>query len=268
LARRHEPRQARFSDDALECSRVKFGFYTSNSGSTGDPALVVELALRAEAAGWDGFFLWDHLNASRPPVSDPWVMLGAVAARTERIELGPLIVPLARRRPQKVALEAATLARLAPERVVLGVGLGAPDDFTRFGEDADWRVRSRKVEESLATIRESLPELAVWVSGEWPRKQPFHGVDLADGVFPIHRDGDTFRPLTPAEAATAVASLPERARQDFAMWSFNDDGSHELADYEDAGVTWWMVEGFLLEPDELRTIADAGPHRFIRTETL
>ena len=95
-----------------------------------------------------------------------------------------------------------------------------------------------------------------------------HGVDLADGVFPIHRDGDKFRPLTPVEAATAVASLPERARQDFAMWSFNDDGSHELADYEDAGVTWWMVEGFLLEPDELRTIADAGPHRFIRAETL
>jgi alkanesulfonate monooxygenase SsuD/methylene tetrahydromethanopterin reductase-like flavin-dependent oxidoreductase (luciferase family) len=223
---------------------VKFGFYTPNSGSTGDPSLVVELARRAEAAGWDGFFLWDHLTAWRPPVADPWVMLGAVAAHTERLMLGPLIVPLARRRPQKVVLEAATLARLAPERVVLGVGLGAPEDFSRFGEDDDWRVRSRKVEESLVTIRESLPDLPVWVSGEWPRKQPFHGVDLADGVFPIHRDGDEFRPLTPAEAVIAVASLPERARQDFAMWSFNDDGSHELADYEDAGVTWWMVEGF------------------------
>jgi alkanesulfonate monooxygenase SsuD/methylene tetrahydromethanopterin reductase-like flavin-dependent oxidoreductase (luciferase family) len=112
---------------------VKFGFYTSNSGSSGDPNLVIELAERAEASGWDGFFLWDHLNAWRQPISDPWVMLGAVAARTERVMLGPLIVPLARRRTQKVALEAATLERLAPGRVVLGVGLGAPDDFTKFG---------------------------------------------------------------------------------------------------------------------------------------
>jgi alkanesulfonate monooxygenase SsuD/methylene tetrahydromethanopterin reductase-like flavin-dependent oxidoreductase (luciferase family) len=246
---------------------VRFGFYTPNSGATGDPELVVELAQRAEAAGWDGFFLWDHLAAWRPPVSDPWVMLGAVAARTERMTIGPLIVPLARRRPQKVALEAATLARLAPGRVVLGVGLGAPEDFTQFGEDADWRVRARKVEESLATIRESLPELPVWVSGGWPRTQPFHGVELADGAFPIHRDGDRFRPLAPDEAAAAVASLPERARRDFAIWSFNDDGRGALADYEAAGVTWWMVEGFLLPPEELRRIADAGPHRYIRSDT-
>ena len=97
---------------------MKFAFYTSNSGSTGDPSLVVELAERAESAGWDGFFLWDHLTAWRPPVSDPGVMLGAVAVRTERLTIGPLIVPLARRRPQKVALEAATLERLAPGRTV------------------------------------------------------------------------------------------------------------------------------------------------------
>ena len=178
---------------------MRFGFYTPNSGASGDPQLVVELAQRAEAAGWDGFFLWDHLTAWRAPVSDPWVMLGAVAAQTERITIGPLIVPLARRRAQKVALEAATLARLAPGRVVLGVGLGAPEDFTRFGEDADWRVRARKVEESLAVIRESLPDLPVWVSGEWPRMQPFHGVELADGAFPIHRDGDRFGRSRPAK---------------------------------------------------------------------
>ena len=247
---------------------MKFGFYTANSGSSGDPNLVVELAERAEASGWDGFFLWDHLTAWREPISDPWVMLGAVAARTTRLTVGPLIVPLARRRPQKVALEAATLERLAPGRTVLGVGLGAPDDFTRFGEDADWRVRARKVEESLASIRASLPELPVWVSGEWPRKQPFHGVDLADGVFPIHREAERWHLLTPDEVAAARGSLPGRARRDFAMWSFNDVGDGELDDYAAAGVSWWMVEGFLLPPDELRRIADAGPHRYLRNETL
>jgi alkanesulfonate monooxygenase SsuD/methylene tetrahydromethanopterin reductase-like flavin-dependent oxidoreductase (luciferase family) len=246
---------------------LKFGFYAPNSGATGDPKLVVELAARAESAGWDGFFLWDHLTAWREPISDPWVMLGAVAVRTERIAIGPMIVPLARRRPHKVVLEAATLERLAPGRTMVGVGLGAPDDFTKFGEDADWRTRARKVEESLATIRESLPDLPVWVSGEWPRRQPFHGVNLADGVFPIHRDGEKWRPLTPDEVSAAVASLPERSRRDFAMWSFNDEGHGDLAAYEVAGVTWWMVEGFLLPPDELRRVADAGPHRYVRPET-
>jgi alkanesulfonate monooxygenase SsuD/methylene tetrahydromethanopterin reductase-like flavin-dependent oxidoreductase (luciferase family) len=42
---------------------LTFGFYTPNSGASGNPKLVVELAERAEASGRDGFFLWDHLSA-------------------------------------------------------------------------------------------------------------------------------------------------------------------------------------------------------------
>ena len=133
--------------------RMRYGFYSPNFGGTGDPRFVAELGARAEAAGWDGFFLWDHLAVQPAPLVDPWVALAAVAARTERIVLGPLIVPLARRRPQKVALEAVSLARLAAGRFVLGVGLGAPDDYTRFGEDADWRTRAAKLDDGLALVR-------------------------------------------------------------------------------------------------------------------
>ena len=100
--------------------RMRYGFYSPNFGGTGDPRFVAELGARAEAAGWDGFFLWDHLAVQPAPLVDPWVALAGVAARTERIVLGPLIVPLARRRPQKVALEAVSLARLAAGRFVLG----------------------------------------------------------------------------------------------------------------------------------------------------
>ena len=165
---------------------MRFGFYTPNSAATGDPKLVVELAMRAETAGWDGFFLWDHLTAWRPPLADPWVMLGAVAACTERITLGPLIVPLARRRPQKVALEATTLTRLAPGRCLLGVGLGVPGGLheVRRGcglAGAGDQARKR----ALAVVRESLPDLPVWVGGEWPRRRPFHGAALVD-----RRDSD------------------------------------------------------------------------------
>jgi alkanesulfonate monooxygenase SsuD/methylene tetrahydromethanopterin reductase-like flavin-dependent oxidoreductase (luciferase family) len=261
---------------------MRYGLYMPNFGTTGDVGLVVDLARRAEASGWDGFFLWDHFSTGRLPVIDPWLALTACAVRTERIALGPMIVPLARRRVQKVALEAATLAALAPGRFILGVGMGAPEDFTKFGEEVHWRVRAQKVDDGVAMLRrawaaeelaenvrffdEPVPHIPIWVSGEWPRKQPFHGVAHADGVFPIHRkaDGQGFEPLQPDGVRDALASVPEQARKDFAIWSWADTGEPPIEEYEAAGVTWWMTEAWGLEPDELRALADGGPQRLVR----
>jgi alkanesulfonate monooxygenase SsuD/methylene tetrahydromethanopterin reductase-like flavin-dependent oxidoreductase (luciferase family) len=263
---------------------MRYGFYSPNFGGTGDPALLVELAVRAEAAGWDGFFLWDHLAVQPPPLVDPWVALSAVAARTERIVLGPLIVPLARRRPQKAALEAVSLARLAPGRFVLGVGLGAPDDYTRFGEDADWRTRAEKLDDGVSLVRrlaaaenvgdaelpvrflEEPAAFPVWASGVWPRKRPAHAVEHADGIFPTVRGEDgRFRPPSPATVCALLGELPERARTDCAIWGWDDRGDIPIEDYEAAGVTWWMVETYGLDADRLRALADSGPGRLVRT---
>src|SRR4029079_18616814 len=92
-----------------------------------DPGAVVALAEEAEAAGWDGFFLWDHLLWTAPqpePVADTWTLLSAIAARTTRMTLGPLITPLPRRRPWTVARQALTVDHLSGGRLVLGVGIG------------------------------------------------------------------------------------------------------------------------------------------------
>ena len=62
-------------------------------------------------------------------LADPWITLAAVATSTERVRLGPMVTPLARRRPVKVARETATLDRLSGGRLTLGVGLGSD----RFG---------------------------------------------------------------------------------------------------------------------------------------
>ena len=81
--------------------------------------MLVGLAVDAEAAGWDGFFVWDHILHRRlepEPVVDPWLVLAACAVRTQRIRLGTLITPVARRRPWKLAREVATLDQL-PEVV-------------------------------------------------------------------------------------------------------------------------------------------------------
>ena len=92
-----------------------------------EPALVAELAAKAERKGWDGFFVWDHVAYAEPvrALADPWVTLAAVAMRTERVKIGPLVTPLARRRPHQLARETVTLDRLSRGRLVLGVGLGS-----------------------------------------------------------------------------------------------------------------------------------------------
>jgi alkanesulfonate monooxygenase SsuD/methylene tetrahydromethanopterin reductase-like flavin-dependent oxidoreductase (luciferase family) len=80
-----------------------------------DPAVVARLAAEAEEVGWHGVFVWDHLRWRAPvrQVADPWITLAAIATATEHLRLGPMITPLARRRPSKVARETATLDRLS-----------------------------------------------------------------------------------------------------------------------------------------------------------
>jgi hypothetical protein len=122
-----------------------------------DPADLVELGVGAERAGLDGYFLWDHVvHAERedgPPVVDPWQVLAVVAARTSRIKLGTMITPVARRRPWKLAKEVTTLDLLSGGRVILGVGLGAPDsEFSLFGEPTDARHRAELLDEGLDVL--------------------------------------------------------------------------------------------------------------------
>ncbi|KJK34183.1 hypothetical protein UK23_43935, partial [Lentzea aerocolonigenes] len=80
---------------------MRYAIYVPNFGaSLGDPSVLVSLAVAAESAGWDGFFLWDHVvRPDETVLADPWVTLGAVAARTSSIRLGPMVTSLGRRRP-------------------------------------------------------------------------------------------------------------------------------------------------------------------------
>src|SRR5215213_10843899 len=88
-----------------EC-HMYFAIDTPNFGDYADARLLARLGQEAEQAGWEGFFLWDHIGANWPyPVGDPWVQLAAIALATTHIKLGPIVTPLPRRRPWKVARE-------------------------------------------------------------------------------------------------------------------------------------------------------------------
>lgn len=112
---------------------LKSGLWLPLFDELADPVLIAQVAAEAESAGWHGVFVWDHLRWEAPVrlVADPWITLTAIAIATESISFGPMVTPLARRRPVKVAKETVTLDRLGRGRLVLGVGLG--DD--RFGRE-------------------------------------------------------------------------------------------------------------------------------------
>lgn len=119
-------------------AHAKRGIFLPPFDELVDPRALVELAASAERSGWDGFFLWDHVNYKPPvrAVADAWIALAAIAAATERLRLGPLVTPLSRRRIQKVARETVTLDLLSAGRLTLGVGLGVENngELEPFGE--------------------------------------------------------------------------------------------------------------------------------------
>src|SRR5881227_722130 len=108
---------------------MRFGIIAPTSNEYADARTLAELAHEAEEAGWDGFFIWDHIlydAQSMPPVVDTWIALTAIALRTTHIRLGPMVTAVARRRPWKLARETVSLDHLAGGRLTLGVGLGNP----------------------------------------------------------------------------------------------------------------------------------------------
>lgn len=255
---------------------MRFGFYVPNFGEFGDVELLVDLARAAESSGWDGFFVWDHLIAPSPVV-DPWVALTAIAVATERISLGPLIVPLARRRPWRVALEAATLQQVARGRLILGVGMGVPRDYARFGEPDGWRERAKRLEAgielvsrlltgeevtfsgggySVDRVRLATARVPVWASGMWPRRRPIHGARHAQGYFPIMqsaapeaRAADDPRGRDRASRLGVTRPLPDDMRAFLARAV--EDGGDARAD-----LVLWTPEG--PEGVDLAAYRDAG----------
>jgi len=136
---------------------MQYGIYLPNFGDEISPRALADLACEAEEAGWDGFFLWDHILYSKTQklrMVDPWIVLAAMAMKTERIRLGTSVTPLPRRRPWKLARETVTLDHLSNGRLILSVGLGEPGDaeFGQFGEETDVKVRATKLDEGLDVL--------------------------------------------------------------------------------------------------------------------
>jgi probable F420-dependent oxidoreductase len=138
---------------------MKYGLDVINAWSRGNGVenasrFILDLGVAAEEAGWDGFFLWDHIVFPWPvDLVDPWTALAAIGGRTGRIRLGTFVTPLPRRRPQVLARQLVTIDQITGGRAVLGVGLGGQDiDYTSFGEEFDSGLLADKTDEALQVM--------------------------------------------------------------------------------------------------------------------
>jgi alkanesulfonate monooxygenase SsuD/methylene tetrahydromethanopterin reductase-like flavin-dependent oxidoreductase (luciferase family) len=226
---------------------LRYGLSLPNGGECGDPRFLVELAERAESAGWEGLFLEDYVSYQgdpREPTCDVWPALGAIAVRTERLVLGTSVTPLPRRRPWNVAREAAAVDQLSNGRFVLGVGIGDVGDhvardasLTHFGESADRRARAEMLDEGL-TILDGLwsgqpfrfsgkhyqvdevaflptpvqrPRIPIWVGGGYPIAGPTRRALRWDGSLlykvVVAEDGSTDEGVMGAEDVRHLREL-------------------------------------------------------------
>ncbi len=194
---------------------MRYAVHVHNFGEYSDPRLLAQFAHEAEEAGWDGFFVCDHLTARTAagpaPIADPWIALAAVAMATNRLRLGPMVAALPRRRPWQLASETVTLDHLSGGRLVLGVGSGTSveQSFAPFGEEAELRRRAEMLDEALEVLtglwsgqpfRHSgkhyqvrdvtflprpvqSPRIPIWVAATWPFRRPFRRAARWDGFF-------------------------------------------------------------------------------------
>lgn len=256
------------------------GLFVAPFDALADPRVVGDLAAAAEAAGWEGFFVWDHLlyGDRVGDIADVWTCCAAVAMRTERIVFGPMVTPLARRRPQVLARQAASLAVLSGGRFVLGLGLGDDwvGEFSAFGDEEDPRVRGKMLDEGLevltgllagervdhhgehytargATFRPA-PEVPVWLAGRYGNRAPLRRAARHDGFFVIGLDG----PDDLDQVTSALAEHGPRSGFDVVVDLQPDQ---DPAPWTDRGASWVLtrVGPYDLDLDRVRAIVDAGP---------
>ena len=249
---------------------MKYGFVLPR----GEARDAADLARAAERAGWDGFFVWEPVWGV-----DAWVSLAAAAMVIERIRLGTMLTPLSRMRPWKLASETATLDRLSGGRLILAVGLGAPDSgFAAFGEVTDRRTRAELLDEGLAILTGlwrgqpfafqgkhyrvepfdrivappplQQPRPPIWVVGAWPHPASMRRVVRYDGVLPNVRNaaGDWDHPT--ADDLRAIRAYVAEHRTETTPFDYVTEGETPGDDparaaaivrpWIEAGSTWWI----------------------------
>lgn len=282
---------------------MNFGLALPNChGDFSDVRLMAEVAHEAEESGWDGIFLWDHIGDKwGDEVSDPWIMLTAIAMRTQRLKLGTMVTPITRRRPWKLAREVVTLDQLSQGRMILGVGSGGGVEYVNYHESGDAKTYGARTDEALELLSllwsgerisyngqyyqlENVrhlprpvqqPRIPIWIGGVWPNKKPMRRAAQWDGICPIGKGVSMTQQMTPEQVYECFQYVrsqqtEEQRNRPYArvQWGILDgkDRGYDAAlvsSYEEVAVNWW-IENITWERgtlQELRPYIRQGPPR-------
>jgi alkanesulfonate monooxygenase SsuD/methylene tetrahydromethanopterin reductase-like flavin-dependent oxidoreductase (luciferase family) len=225
--------------------------------------------------------------------------MAAMAMRTQRVRIGAVLTPPARRRPWKLARETVSLDHLSGGRLVLPVGLGALEDggFSKVGEPTDRKVRAQLLDESLDILTglwsgkpfsyrgehyrlEEMtflpppvqrPRIPVWVVGAWPIRKSMERALRYDGVLAAAAGAGPESPgVTPETIREIKQYVGENREEDGAfdtVWEGQTPGEDPVRaaamvrPYAEAGATWWIESPWTPpnEPDDLRRRIEQGP---------
>jgi len=274
---------------------MRYGVYLPNQGEFADVGVLVELARAAEAAGWDGFFVWDELLPLYPhsdavraalgeteDVADAMVALTAVATATERIRFGSLVAAAPRLRPEAFARQLVTLDRLSGGRVIAGIGLGDPaDQFTAFGLEADLRTRAAMVDEFLDLVNRlwtgeqvdfdgtyytchgvsllptslQRPRIPIWIGAGGSHRAPRRRAARWDGFAPASEQWPTV--VIPPETYAEIATDIRAARTTDTPYDIVLIGSADATDPTPATIPQYEMSGVGWVLVQALTVADA-----------
>lgn len=222
---------------------------------TGDPRPLVELAVSAEAAGFDSVWAGDSLLAR--PRADPLALLAAVAARTERVLVGTAVLLPSLWSGEQLAQTTATVDALSAGRFVLGVGAGPGTPGVRADHELVGRDFERRASGSIAVVRRAR-ELwtgsgsdgeqmyprpgrtggpPIWIGGHGPRtleRTGRHG----DGWFPTATSHDHYasglaRVVESAEAAGRSRDELAAAAYLTVVFGPTEQAGRELAEHSE-----------------------------------
>lgn len=249
-----------------------------------DPSVAMAVGQRAEEVGIDGVFAFDHLwplgQRERPALS-PWVLLGGLAVRTERVRLGTLVARVGLVPDAVLVNVLVSLNLISGGRVIAGLGTG---DSANRAENEAYGVAFAPIEDriaSLVTCCRSLRAAGVttWMGGRSAAVRAAAVAVPADGwnawgASPeqVAEDGSEImaagseitwagQVLVASSRARAEEKLAQRGRSDPGLIV---GGVDDLADHfgrlAAAGVTWAVCAPLDVgsDPSVPEIVAEAG----------